>query len=88
MCSAFSDLTTDAGKLLLPCGTGKTFVSQNIAERLGGKGSTILMVVPSISLMSQTMREWSQQINEIPHRYLGVCSDSKVGKTRFDEFSQ
>ena len=88
VCAAFSDLTTDAGKLLLPCGTGKTFVSQNIAERHGGKGSTILMVVPSISLMSQTMREWSQQINEIPHRYLGVCSDSKVGKTRFDEFTQ
>ena len=35
----------------MPCGTGKTFVSQSIAERIVGKGGSVLVVVPSISFV-------------------------------------
>ena len=48
----------------------------------------MLVAVPSISLLSQSMREWSAQQNGVAHRYLGVCSDVAAGKTREDEFSQ
>ena len=76
------------GKLIMPCGSGKTFTSQNIAEQLVGAGGSVIVAVPSISLLSQSMREWSRQQNGIPHRYLGVCSDKAAGTTHEDEFSQ
>ncbi len=78
----------ERGQLIMPCGTGKTFVAQSIAERIVGKGGSVLVVVPSISLLSQCMREWaSQQGKSVPHRYLGVCSDIKAGKVIDDEIS-
>ena len=76
------------GKLIMPCGSGKTFTSQNIAEQLVGAGGSVIVSVPSISLLSQSMREWSRQQNSITHRYLGVCSDKAAGTTHEDEFSQ
>ncbi|MCY4622410.1 MAG: DEAD/DEAH box helicase family protein [bacterium] len=67
------------GKLILPCGTGKSVVALWAAERLVGVGGRVLYVVPSISLLGQTMREWATQ-RRIRHRYIGVCSDSTAGK--------
>lgn len=87
-CHGLAQPGVDAGKLVMPCGTGKTFTAQHIAEKHAGVGGKVLVLVPSISLMSQTMREWSQQIKDVPHRYLGVCSDESTGQTREDEFSQ
>ena len=70
----------DRGRLVLPCGTGKSVVSLWIAERLVGRGGRVLYLVPSIALMNQTMREWAQQRDPaIPHRYIGVCSDTRAG---------
>ncbi len=51
----------DRGRLVLPCGTGKSVVSLWIAERLAGIGGRVLYLVPSIALMNQTMREWASQ---------------------------
>lgn len=68
----------DRGKLIMACGTGKTYTALHIAEQLVGKGGRVLFLVPSLSLMSQSIREWSIDAN-IPLRSFAVCSDSQVG---------
>lgn len=74
-----SDKDTERGKLIMACGTGKTFTSLKIAERMAGKGKKVLFLVPSLALLSQTLNEWTQQ-SSIPLRNFAVCSDSDVGK--------
>ncbi|WP_375676567.1 MULTISPECIES: DEAD/DEAH box helicase [unclassified Bartonella] len=71
----------DRGKLIMACGTGKTFTSLKIAETLAGKGKRVLFLVPSLALVSQTIREWTADA-QIPLRSFAVCSDTKVGKRR------
>lgn len=76
----------DRGKLVMACGTGKTFTALKIAERTAtenGGGARILFAVPSISLLSQTLREWTAQA-ELPLRAFAVCSDSKVSRAAED----
>ena len=68
------------GKLIMACGTGKTLVALHAAERLAGKGGAVLYLVPSISLILQSMREWSDNAN-MPHYYMAVCSDTTVRNT-------
>jgi superfamily II DNA or RNA helicase len=63
------------GQLILPCGAGKTLASIWISEKLGAKN--ILILVPSLSLLSQTLREWAVNSSS-PFRYLCVCSDTTV----------
>ena len=69
----------ERGKLILPCGTGKSFVALRIAEELVGRGGRVLYLVPNIALVGQTMREWSAQ-RSISLQYLGVCSDPTAGR--------
>ncbi|EMI69790.1 type III restriction enzyme, res subunit [Leptospira noguchii str. Bonito] len=77
-----SGLTSnDRGKLIMACGTGKTFTSLKIAERIAGKGKRILFLVPSLSLLSQALSEWTQE-SEISLHSFAVCSDSEIGKKR------
>lgn len=71
----------DRGKLIMACGTGKTFTSLKIAEKLAGKGKRVLYLVPSLALMSQTVREWSND-TETPLHSFAVCSDVQVGKRK------
>ncbi|QOC95156.1 damage-inducible protein [Micromonospora craniellae] len=81
--------THDRGKLIMACGTGKTFTSLKLAERLHrertGSGEVentrVLFLVPSIALLSQSLREWSHE-SVVPLRAFAVCSDTKVGKQR------
>ena len=73
--------TADRGKMIMACGTGKTFTSLKIAEALAGKGSRVLFLVPSLSLLSQTLTEWTQESTTPLHSF-AVCSDSDVGKKR------
>ncbi|MBE9533294.1 MAG: DEAD/DEAH box helicase family protein, partial [Proteobacteria bacterium] len=73
--------TADRGKLLMACGTGKTFTSLKIAEKMAGKGKHVLFLVPSLSLLSQTLTEWTQESSTPLHSF-AVCSDSEVGKKR------
>jgi len=73
--------TSDRGKLIMACGTGKTFTSLKIAEHeTNGKG-LILFLVPSIALLGQTLNEWTAQANE-PINAICICSDSGVSKKK------
>ncbi|MHB1937206.1 MAG: restriction endonuclease [Acidobacteriaceae bacterium] len=71
----------DRGKLIMACGSGKTFTSLKIAEALAGKGQRVLFLVPSLALLSQTLTEWTQESTTPLHNF-AVCSDSDVGKKR------
>ena len=71
------------GQMILPCGTGKTAVTLWIAEQQVGLGGRVLYLVPSIALMAQTMREWSAQ-RSLRLRYMGICSDTRAGRTDED----
>ena len=77
----------DRGKLIMACGTGKTYTALHLAESYAratnpGKITRVLFLVPSLALMSQTVREWSQDAT-LPLSSYAVCSDVKVG-TRKD----
>ena len=74
---------SDRGKLIMACGTGKTFTALKIAEEIAGTEGRVLYLVPSISLLSQAMREWSEQ-RGIDHSYVGICSDATAGRTDED----
>lgn len=68
--------TADRGKLIMACGTGKTFTSLKIAENETNGNGLILFLVPSIALLGQTLREWSAQADK-PIHPICICSDAK-----------
>lgn len=76
----------DRGQLLLPCGAGKTLTSMwiaeamAVAEALGGTRS--LVMVPSLSLMDQIVKEWANDTKLRPFKYLCLCSDPTVGRKK------
>ena len=74
----------DRGKLIMACGTGKTYTSLKIAEKETNGQGIILFLVPSIALLGQTLREWSAQA-EKPIYPICICSDSTVGKDEDDD---
>ena len=85
--------TNDRGRLVMACGTGKTFTSLEIVEALYKKFSAdtnndfknfnVLYLVPSIALLSQTIVEWkTQQTFGTTVRTFGVCSDQTAGQTK------
>ena len=69
----------DRGKLIMACGTGKTFTSMKIVEQYPGKGGLVLFLVPSLSLLSQTLTDWKRNCY-IHINAFAVCSDNKIGK--------
>lgn len=76
----------DRGKLIMACGTGKTYTSLKLVEKeTNGKG-TILFLVPSIALLGQTLREWSAQAEQ-PIYPICICSDATVGQDEDDDIS-
>ena len=66
------------GRLILPCGTGKTRISLRIVERLTNPGELSIVLCPSIALVAQIRREYLQHA-ESPLRVLAVCSDQTAG---------
>ena len=66
------------GKIILPCGTGKTRISLRIAEELTSAGGLAIVMCPSIALVAQIRREYLQHAKK--HiRALAVCSDETAG---------
>ena len=72
----------DRGQLIMACGTGKTYTTLWIKEKL--KSNSTLVLVPSLSLLSQTLHEWIFA-SQIEFEALCVCSDDSVGKNDSDE---
>ena len=76
------------GKLIMACGTGKTYTSLLIAEQLlGGKG-LVLFMVPSIALLGQSLNAWSADAKK-PIKAVCICSDAKasrkIQKNKYDD---
>ncbi|QQW86384.1 DEAD/DEAH box helicase [Helicobacter pylori] len=78
----FSDPKNTRGKLIMACGTGKTYTSLKIMEALDPK--ITLFLAPSIALLSQTFREYAQEKSE-PFYASIVCSDDKVGQSKNED---
>lgn len=78
----------DRGKLIMACGTGKTYTSLLIAEQLlNGKG-LVLFMVPSIALLGQSLNAWSADAGK-SIKAVCICSDSKasrkIQKNKYDD---
>ncbi len=82
--SGFRD--EDRGKLIMACGTGKTFTSLKLVEEMVPKGGAVLFLVPSIALLQQTLNEWLAQ-TDIDLRAFAVCSDASVGRREHEDVS-
>ncbi len=78
----FSNPKNTRGKLIMACGTGKTYTSLKIMEALDPK--ITLFLAPSIALLSQTFREYAQEKSE-PFYASIVCSDDKVGQSKDED---
>ncbi|MGN8542972.1 type ISP restriction/modification enzyme [Helicobacter pylori] len=78
----FSNPKNARGKLIMACGTGKTYTSLKIMESLDPK--ITLFLAPSIALLSQTFREYAQEKSD-PFYASIVCSDDKVGKSKDED---
>ena len=73
--------TSDRGKLIMACGTGKTFTSLKIAENETQSNGFVLFLVPSIALLGQTLRAWSAQA-DVPIHAVCICSDGQVSQQK------
>ncbi len=84
------------GKLIMACGTGKTFTSLMIVEELykkredKNKSFNVLYLVPSIALLSQTIIEWKTQLSYTGWsvRPFGICSDQTAGQEKKNKKDQ
>ncbi|MCX7309755.1 MAG: DEAD/DEAH box helicase family protein, partial [Afipia sp.] len=77
----------ERGKLIMACGTGKTFTALKIAESYAATQASsglILFLVPSIALLSQSLKEWTAE-SSLPMHALAVCSDTAVGKAASED---
>ncbi len=75
--------SADRGKLIMACGTGKTFTSLKIVEAVTGGIGNVLFLVPSISLLNQTLLEWTSECN-YKYQVYAICSDSKASRLNAD----
>lgn len=71
----------ERGKLIMACGTGKTFTGLRIAEDQTKGEGTVLFLVPSIALLGQTLREWTADARE-PINAIAICSDREITKEK------
>jgi len=77
----------DRGKLIMPCGTGKSLAAYWIAEKLNAR--SILIAVPSLSLIKQTLEVWAREsvANGRPIHWMAVCSDETVAKSEKEDIA-
>jgi superfamily II DNA or RNA helicase len=76
--------TKERGKVIMPCGTGKSLTAFWIANRL--KAKSVLIAVPSLALLQQTLKVWTREylIAGIKPDWLCVCSDQTVSDDQDD----
>jgi superfamily II DNA or RNA helicase len=75
------------GKLIMPCGTGKSLTAYWIAKELGSR--RIVIAVPSLALIRQTLKVWLREAmasgKEV--KWICVCSDESAGRFGTDDVS-
>ncbi len=71
----------DRGKLIMACGTGKTFTALKIAEQETPKQGMVLFLVPSIALLGQTLREWTAESDKSIFP-ICICSDPEISQRK------
>jgi superfamily II DNA or RNA helicase len=73
------------GKLIMPCGTGKSLTAWFLAQALGSK--RVVIAVPSLSLVKQTLGVWTREAyhNNIDVKWICVCSDETAGRAEQDD---
>ena len=76
----------DRGKLIMACGSGKTFTALHIAQQMAGAGGSVLFLTPSLSLLSQALNDWTSDA-QMPMTAIPVCSDAKI-KSRQSKASE
>ena len=76
----------ERGKLIMACGTGKTFTSLRISEALAVDNRLVLFLVPSIALLSQTLQEWAAQASDRMYP-ICICSDAHASDKTEDSIS-
>ncbi|MBR6041932.1 MAG: DEAD/DEAH box helicase family protein [Paludibacteraceae bacterium] len=79
----FIEEGNDRGKLVMACGTGKTYTALNLVEQLTDSKGLVLFMVPSIALLGQALNDWSADSKK-PFKAVCICSDSKSNKN-FDD---
>ena len=80
----FANPSHTRGKLIMACGTGKTYTSLKIIETLTPQNGVVIFLAPSIALVGQTFREYCREKSD---DFVGciVCSDEKSGKSEDDD---
>src|SRR5262249_45569922 len=73
------------GRLIMPCGTGKSLIGYWIADKL--KAKNIVIAVPSLGLLKQTVADWAKEFHATHQKpdLICVCSDETVGNLKKDE---
>ncbi len=69
--------SADRGKLIMACGTGKTFTALRLTEEYTNGKGCVLFLAPSIALVAQSLREWMAQTTCKIHP-IAVCSDGSA----------
>ena len=73
----------ERGKLIMACGTGKTYTSLKIMEQMTPENGFVLFLVPSIALLGQTLNAWMADKQD-DMRAVCICSDPKVTREMHD----
>jgi len=79
----FVEQRNERGKLIMACGTGKTYTSLKIMEQMTDKDAFVLFLVPSIALLGQTLNAWMADKQD-DMRAVCVCSDAKASRKMKD----
>ncbi len=77
----FEKENEERGKLIFPCGAGKSLTGFWMTQQLKSKAT--LIAVPSLSLVKQTLEVYLQEIHAHGKtvKWLCICSDDGIGKT-------
>jgi superfamily II DNA or RNA helicase len=81
----FVEKRASRGRLIMPCGTGKSLAAFFIAEHLNPR--TIVIAVPSLALIAQSLRDWTRELlarGEIPDWFV-VCGAKDIGDISDDD---
>ena len=76
--------SNERGKVIMPCGTGKSLTAFWIARKMNAKN--IIIAIPSLALLQQTLKVWTREylLAGINPDWMCVCSDKTVSDDQDD----